>query len=67
LPEGIDSRVFEVLCAVVRIELTALAIGDGWTYALLVRVARNGGALHSFLCMVEECLRSGGAAVLGSG
>jgi hypothetical protein len=40
LAGGIDSRVFELLCTVVRIELTALVINDDWIYALVVHVAR---------------------------
>jgi hypothetical protein len=40
--DGIDSRVFELLYPVVRIEPTALVINDDWTHVLLVRVAKTG-------------------------
>jgi hypothetical protein len=58
IDNGIQSRMFELLYTVVRIELTALSINDDWICALLVRTAKTSErCIQRELClfMIEEC------------
>jgi hypothetical protein len=54
--EGIDSRVFELLHTVVRVEPTGVVIDDDWTHGLYVwGVACSdeyGRALHSVIIIL---------------